>query len=226
MDSKSLTKHIPEPVTWLRAVVSAIPVVGGPLDHLLFDKADAIRLKNMEAAIAALSEQVAKTDDAALDKDWFESEEALAAFKILSDKVSYEPDKAKIDALGRVVGTFGTKENSKDPAKLSVVEHLSRLSTVQIHLLTAMAATPTQKKDFATGGLNQSATAVWINDIANTLRQGPTFWSGNLDLPQELEVLESFNVVRRVQLFGPAELGYVLTSLGKRAASYAHEAGL
>lgn len=226
MGSDSLTKHVPEPVALLRAAVSAIPYVGGPLDHLLFDKADAIRLKNIEMTLAALSDQVAKTHEGALDKSWFESEEAVAAFKILSDKVSYEPDKAKVEALGRVVGTFGTKQHSGDPAKISVVEHLSRLSSVQIRLLAAMAATPAQKKDFSAGGLSQSGTAVWLNDIANTLRQGTQFWSGELNLAQEFEVLEAYNVVRRMQLFGPTELGYVLTSLGKRAASYVREAGL
>ncbi len=228
MNNTSITKHIriPEPVTWLRAVVSAIPYVGGPFDHLLFDKANAIRLKNIEATIAALSDQIARTNEEALDKHWFDTEEAVAAFKILSDKVSYEPDKAKVDALGRVVGTFGTKKNSGDPAKLSVIEHLSKLSSVQIHLLASVAVTPIQKKDFSTGGLRQSVTAVWLIDIADTLRKDTSFWSGELNLVQEFEVLEAFNVVRRVQLFGHTEIGYVLSSLGKRAASYVREAGL
>lgn len=46
-----IKKYIPEGMTWLRAAVSAIPCVGGAVDHLLFDKADAIRNKNIEQSL-------------------------------------------------------------------------------------------------------------------------------------------------------------------------------
>lgn len=226
MDTNRLQQHIPEPISWLRASVASIPMVGSALDHLLFDKADAIRLKNLESAISSLSDQIAKTQEASIDKDWFGSEEAIAAFKILSDKVSYEADKSKVDALGRVVGTFGTKERATDPKKLSVIEHLSRLSGVQIKLLRAVASVPAKKKDFASGGLTQQATAIWSTDILNALKAGPVFWQGNMDLSQELEVLEAYNVIKRVQLFAATEAGFVLTSIGHHAASYLRQAGL
>ena len=58
MSTRSLPDYMPERVTWLRALVVAIPTVGGALDHLLFDKADAVRLRNIEAALNALSEQL------------------------------------------------------------------------------------------------------------------------------------------------------------------------
>jgi hypothetical protein len=83
-----------------------------------------------------------------------------------------------------------------------------------------------QSKKFATGGLTQNATAIWLNDIKSTLEAGPVFWSGTMDLSQELEILESYNAVKGIQLFGPAEAGYVLTSIGRHAASYVQQAGL
>ena len=43
---------MPERRTWLRATVSVIPYVGGALDHLLFDRADSIRLRNIESALS------------------------------------------------------------------------------------------------------------------------------------------------------------------------------
>ena len=49
-----ISRHLPEGITWLRASISCIPMVGGALDHLIFDKADAIRVKNIEAALAEL----------------------------------------------------------------------------------------------------------------------------------------------------------------------------
>jgi hypothetical protein len=43
MDRNSLERHVPEPVAWLRAAVSSIPMVGSALDHLLFDKKNGVR---------------------------------------------------------------------------------------------------------------------------------------------------------------------------------------
>lgn len=224
--ANDFSRYIPEGITWIRAAVSCIPVVGGALDHLIFDKADVIRVENLEAAIAAISSQVNAVGEDAIDKPWFESVEALATFKIMSDKVSYEPDPAKVDALGRIVAACGNKAHSQDPAKMSVVEHLSRLSAVQIRLLSVIAqVTPTLKK-ISTGGLEQTATAIWLSDIVSALSAGPQFWTGTLTVNQELEVLESFNTIRRVQLMGPSEAAYVMTTIGKRAASYAQTAGL
>lgn len=94
-----LSQYVPEGVTWILAAVSSIPVVGSALDHLVFDKADAIRVKNLEYAIAAMSSQIRSVREDALDKDWFQSDEALDAFKIMSDKASYEPDPAKVEAI-------------------------------------------------------------------------------------------------------------------------------
>ena len=221
-----LKKYVPEGTSWLRAAVSSIPVAGSALDHLLFDKADAIRIRNMEAAVASLSDEVKRLGEAAIDKDWFASEEALAALKLLSDKASYEPDKAKVDALGRLVASCGTVAHAEDTKKLSVLEHLARLTSVQIKLLSVMLATPPQTKKFSTGGLEQTATAIWLSDVMATLKNGPQFWSGTLVLDQELEILESLNTIRRVQLFGPSELGFTFTAIGRHAATYVQSAGL
>ena len=46
---------IPERRAWFRGAVSSIPMVGGALDHLLFDRADSIRVANIEAALKGLS---------------------------------------------------------------------------------------------------------------------------------------------------------------------------
>ncbi|MBB6247206.1 hypothetical protein [Rhodanobacter sp. A1T4] len=223
---KDLSRYAPEGVAWIRAAVSCVPFVGGALDHLVFDKADAIRVKNLEAAIAAISSQIESAGESRIDKAWFDSEEALATFKIMSDKISYEPDPEKVESIGRVVAACGNKEHSSDPNKLSVVEHLSRLSTTQIKLLAVVArVTPIEKK-ISTGSLEQTATAIWLSDIIAALRGGPQFWSGTLTVDQELEVLESLNTIRRVQLMGTSEAAFVITTIGKRAASYVQTAGL
>ena len=221
-----IARHLPEGITWLRAAVSSIPAVGGALDHLIFDKADAIRVKNIEAALAAIKQQIESVEDETIDKEWFQSEEALAAFKIMSDKISYEPDPGKVEAIGRVVSACGNKQHSKDPHKLSVVEHLSRLSATQIKLLSIVSEIEPKERTIEMGGLNQTGSAIWLSDIIAVLQAGPKFWQGTLVVDEELEVLESLNTVRRVQFMGPAELAYVVTTIGKRAAAYVHTAGL
>ena len=224
--SADLSRFVPDRTAWLRAAVASIPVVGAAFDHFLFDKADTIRLKNLEAAIAALSAQINNVQEESIDKTWFESEEALAVFKMLADKVSYEADPAKVNALGRVAAACGNVQHSGDERKLSVVEHLSRLSATQIRLLAVIANITPETRKISTGGLEQTINAVWQDKIVEELRAGKRFWKGQLILDQELEVLESFNVLRRVQLMGPAEPAFVLTHIGKLAATYVETAGL
>jgi predicted RNase H-like nuclease len=224
--SNDLPSLIPERVAWIRAAVSSIPMVGSALDHLLFDKADAIRLRNIETALAAISERIQTFDQDKIDRSWFGSEEALAAFKVMADSVSYEPEKAKIEDMGKIVAACGEQEHAADGKKLSAVEHLSRLSHLQIKLLSAIASTPMLERKVATGDLVQTATAIWVSDIVATVKSGPRFWTGTMKLDEELEVLESYNTIRRLQLMGPSDAAYVLTAIGRHAALYVRTAGV
>jgi hypothetical protein len=125
-----------------------------------------------------------------------------------------------------VVSACGNKQHSKDPHKLSVVEHLSRLSATQIKLLSIVSEIEPKERTIEMGGLNQTGSAIWLSDIIAALKTGPQFWQGTLAVDEELEVLESLNTVRRVQFMGTAELAYVVTTIGRRAAGYVHTAGL
>ena len=49
---------VPDRRTWMRSAVAAIPWAGGALDHLLFDKADEIRIKNIESSIDILHHKI------------------------------------------------------------------------------------------------------------------------------------------------------------------------
>lgn len=226
MTSQNLPDFLPERITWLRALVASIPTVGGALDHLLFDKADAIRLRNIETALNALSEQLGSFQQGKIDKNWFSSEEALAAFKLMADSISYEPNRNKVEDMGRLVAACGEQQHSADDKKISVLEHISRLSHVQIKLLAVIANTAPQKKTLSSGGLEQSTTAIWLDDIVASLRSGPRFWIGTLTVDEELEVLESYNTIRRIPLMFSSERGYELTGIGRHAASYVDTAGL
>jgi hypothetical protein len=54
MEKSDVTRFLPQPVSLFRAAISASLDAGGALDHLVFDKADAIRLRNIQASLAAL----------------------------------------------------------------------------------------------------------------------------------------------------------------------------
>jgi len=226
MTDSRVKKYIPDSKVWLRAAVSAIPHVGGPLDHLIFDKADSIRAENLQAAIAALGNRLDQVEEASIDKAWFESQEALATFRLMAEKVAFEPDRRKIADIGRLVAACGMHPQSADPRKLSVMDHISRLSPVQVRLLSVIAGVQHKAKKLSGRGLAQTLTGIWPKDIESALRSGERFWNGDLNLALELEILESLNTIRRVPAIVSHEVAFSLTVLGRHSAGYVHQAGL
>ena len=213
-------KYIPDSKAVLRAIVAAIPWVGGAVDHLIFDKAESIRNKNIEQSLNSLSSSVDELKDK-LNQPWFESEEALQMLKKLFDAVSFETDKNKIDSLGKLVALCGTHDHAPDSKKCSVLDHIAKLSYVQIKLLTIISSISPKKKEMESKGLVQTATAIWVEDIVKELNKYATnpFWDGILNPIEELEILESLNTIRRIPIWGK-DIGYSMTSIGKLSAKY------
>lgn len=220
-DNKDIQSLIPSKLAWLRATVSAIPMVGGALDHLLFDKADEIRARNVEQAITAIENRLRQIPETAIDKNWFSSEEALAMFRELVDKIQFEPDRKKRDSLANVVAVSGTTALSSDSRKLSVLDHLNRLTYVQMKMLSILSKLPHNKREIGTE-IVQSVNALWADQIVQAVQNNPSgqFWVGQLNIGLELEVLEALNVVRRIQLISGNESAFAVTDLGKEAAKY------
>lgn len=212
---------IPSKKTWLRAAVAAIPTVGGALDHLLFDRADEIRSRNVEQALASIENRLSSIPNSMVDKAWFESEEALAMFRELIDKIQFEPDSRKRESLSKVVAVSGTKELSSDERKLSILDHLNRLSFVQMKLLNILYKLKPQKREVGKD-IIQSVSALWDEQIVHAIKENPDgqFWSGQLDVGLELQVLEALNVIRRIQLISGGDAAFVVTDLGREAAKY------
>ena len=221
-----LQNYVPEGKTWLRAIVAAIPWVGGAVDHLLFDKADAIRNKNIEQSLQSLSASVDDLKDK-INQPWFSSEEFLQLMKKLFDSVSFETDKPKIDALGKIIALCGTNEFVPDQKKCSVFDHIAKLSYVQINLLRVVSSIPIKKKEIKSTGLVQTVSAVWLEDVVAELnnRKSNPFWEGTIVVDQEIEILESLNMVRLVPIWGN-EKAYALTSIGNLAANYINKLDL
>ncbi|WP_313920229.1 hypothetical protein [Tahibacter sp.] len=221
-----LKSFVPESVSFLRAAVSSIPVIGSALDHLLFDKADAIRIRNIETLMNSTADRVREISEEKLNKDWFSSEEALSAFRLLSERASFEPDKQKIRDLAHLGVTCGSKEHSSDPMKLLILEHLSHLTSIQLRLLQIVASTPVKKGETRSETVVQHVDARWANDIAAELKKGPSFWTGTLDVIAHLEVLEALNLLRTAPISFNGQPGFSLTRLGELAANFATIADL
>jgi len=173
--SNELSKlsSLPSKKALLRATVAAIPHAGGALDHLLFDRADEIRLNNIEQAIAAIHKRVEELGESAIDADWFDSTEALALFRNMADKVQFEPDSKKVHTLAKFVATAGSNEFANDRRKLSVFDHVSSLSFVQMKLLSILGSMNPTQKEFSggDGSISLTASGLWISDIVKILGQ-------------------------------------------------------
>ncbi len=135
MEDKKINKYIPTGTSILRAGVSLIPLVGGVLDHLLFDKADEIRTRNIEQSISEISKKMGNIPEENITKEWFESTEAIEMFRQLIEKVQFESDNIKIKTLSDIYAISGTTEFSSDPNKFAVLRKVAELTTVQKELL-------------------------------------------------------------------------------------------
>lgn len=215
----------------LRAGVAAIPWVGGSLDHLLFDRAGEIRMKNVEQAIDDMKDCLDKIKEEKVSKEWFETEEALDMFKNLLIKIEFEKDKAKIKTLSNVYCLFGTNEHKDDPNKNAVLESLSKLTTKQRIILMAVGKVSQKQKTSEESVITATATAIWQSDIlaycqsdSATILQLLSQGGGKTYLDLELDFLVSLNLLRLVNTLNIKDTGYSVSSLGKLAIDYLNEA--
>lgn len=109
---------------------------------------------------------------------------------------------------------------------MPIVEHLSRLGPEQLRLLKVIAALPIETRTATSGALNFSAPGIWIDKIVAALQSQPKFWEGNLNLDLEMNLLESLNVVQKVQTMGFQQVAYLLTPLGRHACGFINSAGI
>ncbi len=216
--------------TWLRAGVAAIPWVGGALDHLLFDKAGEIRMKNVEQALDDMKDCLGKIEESKVSKEWFESEEALDLLKSLLQKIEFEGDKSKVTTMSNIYCLFGTNLHKDDPNKYAVLESISKLTTNQRVILKGVGQVAPVQKTSTSGAISYTGTAIWLSDVLNFLKGNPLLLSqlrspnNNVLLDVELDILVSFNLIRLESMPNMPEKGYTITSLGKLAIAYLNEA--
>lgn len=218
---------VPDKRTWLRSAVAAIPWAGGALDHLLFDRADEIRLKNLESSINALIDRIKSLGEDQIDEAWFSTPEALAMFRSMSEKVQFEPDGKKIESIAKITAVSGSKQFANDKRKLSVLEHVAQLSYVQIKLLRIISTVAPEQRELTGGVIKQNVAGLWENAIREAVQNNPDgqFWDGTMDLSLELDILCSFNALDRTNLIvASPERCFLFTRLGHLASQYAAKA--
>ncbi len=211
--------------TWLRAGVSAIPWAGGSLDHLLFDRADEIRIKNVEQTLESMKDCLGRMEEDKVSKEWFESEEALDMLKNLIQKIEFEGDSAKVKTLSNVYCLFGTANHKDDPNKHAVLETISKLTNNQLVVFRALNETPQEQKSFGEM-ITFTATAKWQSSILNYCNSHPEILhqlKGHVTINVELDILASFNLITNMNLATSEDVAYRVSELGKLAYSYLRE---
>lgn len=226
---EKIKENAPTAQAWGRALVAAIPVVGGSLDHLIFDKADEIRFQKLEQSVKDIEEFISNLDESRIAKQWFESVEALDMFKQLYEKVEFEPSDNKVKALSQIYTLFGTNEHVADPNKKAMLETISKLTDNQRIIFKAAGEVPAEAKTGSGDAISYTATAIWQSSVLKYLNSNVKYLmqlksaTNHVQLDVELDILASFNLVRIQDIPNLNDRGYIITSLGKLALSYLNE---
>lgn len=219
-EAASDNEYVPTGTSTLKASVSLIPVVGGALDHLIFDKADEIRLRNIEQAIDEIGEKIDNINENDLSTAWFESNEAIELFRVLTEKVQFQNDPEKVRTLAQLYATSGLKCHADDPNKFAAMQKVHEITTIQKTLLQTTFSIPAEERKFSGNGLSSTDTAIWSDTIATKLNSSGLKVDRPIELRVELDILESLNLIRRRNTLLASVLGFEMTALGSLVCKY------
>lgn len=209
-----------------RALVAGIPMVGGCLDHLIFDKSDEIRLRRLEQSVRNIEECITRLDEGRLKVEWFESLEALEMFKQLLGKIEFEPSDTKVKALSNVYTLFGTSDHMEDPNKYAMLETISKMTDNQRIIFKAVNETPRETKTFGDGAIEYTTTAIWLSSVLDYIKGHQNIseqLNGHVVLDVEMDILTSFNLLVNIQAANSKDTAFTISQIGKRTYSYLKE---
>jgi hypothetical protein len=221
-NKKSVYNKFPSKRAITRGLISALPWIGGTLNHLIFDRAEEIKTENILKAIDEIKRIIETVKVDVIDKDWFDSKEALQMFKALVEKIEFEPSEQKIHALAYIYFMSGTKEYKDDPNKFVVLSKVAQINDMQRKLLIIIASLKPEKREFSQGIIKSSGSAIWIDQIIKKISLNPDgrFWKGKLYIDTELDILASLNLIRMKNIILSDALGYEMTKLGSLVVDY------
>ncbi len=225
-DKAKDSKYVPNKGSLFRAGVSAIPVVGGALDHLIFDKSDEIRTRNIEATITALEEKYSHLEQSTINLDWFSTGEAVNLFKELISLIEYEDSQEKVKAISNLYAISSMYQFTDDNQKAWVMRKVSELSDEQRKLFAIVAAMQPEKREFSSRGLKSSETAIWNDSVFQYLSDqfdadnSFRFWGDDFNSDTQLELLTASGLLLRHQSIFAKNAGYNVSVFGKIVLSY------
>ena len=227
--SKAIEKvkqYAPTAQSWSRALVAGIPMVGGSLEHLIFDKSDEIRMRRLEQSVKNIEECINRLEEGRLKVEWFESLEALEMFKQLIGKIEFEPSNTKVKALSNVYTLFGTSDHLGDPNKYAMLETISKMTDNQRIIFKAVNETPRETKTYGDGAIEFTTTAIWLSSVleyVNSHQDIRKQLHGHVALDIELDILASFNLLVNIRAANSKDTAFTISQIGKRAYSYLKE---
>jgi len=216
-------KSLPSKRATVRGAVAAIPWIGGALDHLIFDRAEEIKIENIEKSVEELKKKLQDLDENSIDKKWFESVESLQMFKQLVEKIEFEPSDEKIKTLAHIYCISGTNEFKDDPNKFAILNKVAQMTDIQKKIIILFAQLKPENREFSGGGLSFSGTAVWLDQVGDKLKNDNPygqFWKGKLIVDRELDILTSLNLLRRSEILFSNTSSYTMTNLGLKVVDY------
>ena len=223
---EKVKEYAPSAQAWGRALIAGIPVVGGCLDHLIFDKASEIRIQRLEQSVKNIEEIIYRLDEGRVKLEWFESIEALDMLKQLFNKVEYEPSDSKVKTLSQTYALFGTKEHSEDPNKYAMLDTISKMTDNQRVVFKAANEVPQETKTISAGAIEHTIPGRWQSTMLDYIKQSPILMGqlqGHVKINIELDILTSFNLLYNLDAPSNEDAAYRITQIGKLAYSYLKE---
>jgi hypothetical protein len=122
----------------LRALVAAVPYLGGPLDVLLSGRGQQIRNERLRQLIEDLQEETSALATAKVDRDFLESEDFYDWFVLLLEQALRTNHADKLRALRRVFVHGVTTEYSRGALKEIILRHVGGMSGAHVVVLGAV----------------------------------------------------------------------------------------
>jgi len=180
----------------------------------------------LEESVKYISDSVSDLEKSRIVLDWFESVEALEMFKQLFEKIEFEPSNSKVKILSQIYTLFGTKEHVTDPNKYAVLETIAKLTNNQRVVFIASNEVRKESKDYSTGDLVETTTAIWKSTILDYIKNTQTLIGqikGKVIIDDKLDIIFSFNLLVNLNVSHPHDSAYRLTGLGRMTFNYLRE---
>lgn len=192
-------------VTALRVLIQAIPHVGGPLDTLIFSKAENIRRRRVLEYLDALHEYIRRVDADKMDKRFFETEAGLSVFEMALKAVVGESFKEKRRVLAAFAVGTSTIPLSRRDDHLFVLECVARMSISQVVVLLELAEE--QLRIAGTWGLllnYEEVKELHYTDVVERAQRALKKWQliPNVSINEILDGLMSMNLIAHPEMVG------------------------